>query len=97
MDNFDLKKYLAEGRLFKENQIAHEAIGGPDHQKLEDLGYSAGEKALMSIDDEIFNHPNFDSFVSGFMKGFQDNMEASQDYAANSVAEGKTDLKIKIN
>ena len=68
---------------------ASEAIGGPDHQKLEDLGYSAGEKALMSIDDEIFKHPNFDSFVSGFMKGFQDNMEASQDYGAHYVNEGR--------
>ena len=54
-----------------------------DPQKLEDLGYSTGEKALMSIDDEIFKHPNFDSFVSGFMKGFKDNLEASQDYAAH--------------
>jgi hypothetical protein len=62
---------------------ASEATGGPDHQKLEDLGYSAGEKALMGIDDEIFNHPNFDSFVSGFMKGFKDNLEASQDFAAH--------------
>ena len=68
---------------------ASEAIGGPDHQKLEDLGYSAGEKALMSIDGEIFKHPNFDSFVNGFMKGFQDNMEASQDYAAHYVNEGR--------
>ena len=71
------------------NQNTSEAIGGPDHQKLEDLGYSAGEKALMSIDGEIFKHPNFDSFVSGFMKGFQDNMEASQDYAAHYVNEGR--------
>ena len=66
-----------------------EAIGGPDHQKLEDLGYSAGEKALMSIDDKIFNHPNFDSFVGGFMKGFKDHLEASQDYASHSVNEGR--------
>jgi len=66
-----------------------ESIGGPDHQKLEDLGYSVGEKAFMSIDDEIFKHPNFDSFVSGFMKGFKDNMEASQDYAAHYVNEGR--------
>ena len=66
-----------------------EAIGGPDHQKLEDLGYSAGEKALMSIDDKIFNHPNFDSFVGGFMKGFKDHLEASQDYALHSVNEGR--------
>ena len=64
-----------------------EAIGGPDHQKLEDLGYSAGEKALMSIDDKIFNHENFDSFVSGFMKGFQDNMEASQDFDMRGIKE----------
>jgi hypothetical protein len=50
---------------------------------LEEMGYSVGEKALMDIDKEIFNHPNFDSFVSGFMKGFKDNLEASQDYAAH--------------
>ena len=63
-----------------------------DPQKLEDMGYSVGEKALMDIDKEIFNHPNFDSFVSGFMKGFKDNLEASQDYAAhyfNLVNEGR--------
>ncbi len=68
---------------------ASEAIGGPDHQKLEDLGYSVGFKTFTSIDDEIFKHPNFDSFVNGFMKGFQDNMEASQDYAAHYVNEGR--------
>ena len=78
-----------EGVNPNRNQNTSEAIGGPDHQKLEDLGYSAGEKALMSIDGEIFKHPNFDSFVSGFMKGFQDNMEASQDYAAHYVNEGR--------
>ena len=63
-----------------------------DPQKLEDMGYSVGEKALMDIDKEIFTHPNFDSFVSGFMKGFKDNLEASQDYAAhyfNLVNEGR--------
>ena len=49
--------------------------------ELEDMGYSVGEKTLMDIDTEIFNHPNFNSFVSGFMKGFKDNLEASQDYA----------------
>ena len=53
------------------------------------MGYSAGEKALMSIDDKIFNHPNFDSFVGGFMKGFKDHLEASQDYASHSVNEGR--------
>ena len=73
----------------RNNKSTSEAIGGPDHQKLSDMGYSAGEKALMSIDGEIFKHPNFDSFVSGFMKGFQDNMEASQDYAAHYVNEGR--------
>ena len=51
--------------------------------EMEEMGYSVGEKALMDIDKEIFNHPNFDSFVSGFMKGFKDNLEASQDYAAH--------------
>ena len=73
------KKYLAEGEI-KEDQISPE--------QLEDMGYSAGEKALMDLNPEIFNQPYFNSFASGFIKGFQDNIEASQDYAANSVAEG---------
>ena len=84
----DSKDYMiARDRAIKGTKS--EAIGGPDHQKLEDLGYSAGEKALMSIDDKIFNHPNFDSFVGGFMKGFKDHLEASQDYASHSVNEGR--------
>ena len=58
-------------------------------QKLQDMGYRAGEKALMGIDDEIFNQPYFDSYASGFIKGFQDNIEASQDYAAHYVNEGR--------
>ena len=78
---------MAKDKAIKKTK--NEAIGGPDHQKLEDLGYSAGEKALMGIDDKIFNHPNFDSFVNGFMKGFRDNLEASQDYAADYVNEGR--------
>ena len=60
-----------------------------DPQKLEDMGYSAGEKALMDLDPEIFNQPNFNSYASGFVKGFQDNIEASQDYAAHYVNEGR--------
>ena len=60
-----------------------------DPQKLEDMGYSAGEKALMDLDPEIFNQPNFNSYASGFIKGFQDNIEASQDYAAHYVNEGR--------
>ena len=88
-DYIAAKDKAIKGVIQDRNQNTSEAIGGPDHQKLEDLGYSAGEKALMSIDGEIFKHPNFDSFVSGFMKGFQDNMEASQDYAAHYVNEGR--------
>tara|TARA_R110000772_G_scaffold81585_1_gene173476 strand:+ start:563 stop:2965 length:2403 start_codon:yes stop_codon:yes gene_type:complete len=60
-----------------------------DPQKLEDMGYNAGEKALMDLDPEIFNQPNFNSYASGFIKGFQDNIEASQDYAAHYVNEGR--------
>ena len=81
-------KELYRFRQFTTEGVISEAIGGPDHQKLSDKGYRAGEKALMDINTEIFTHPNFDSFVSGFMKGFQDNVRASQDYTSNSVAEG---------
>ena len=77
-------------------ESAHEGISeveaSIDPQKLEDMGYSVGDRALRDIDTEIFNHPNFDRFVSGFMKGFKDNLEASQDYAAhyfNLVNEGR--------
>lgn len=67
----------ANSKGIKEDQIAPE--------QLENMGYSAGEKALMDLNPEIFNQPYFNSFASGFIKGFQDNIEASQDYAANSV------------
>ena len=63
-------KELYRFRQFTTEGVISEAIGGPDHQKLSDKGYRAGEKALMDINTEIFTHPNFDSFVSGFMKGF---------------------------
>ena len=87
------RQFLTEG-VIKEDQISPE--------QLEGMGYSVGEKALMDIDTEIFNHPNFDSFVSGFMKGFKDNLEASQDYAAhyfNLVNEGviKENMSLEVD
>tara|TARA_R110001606_G_scaffold197076_1_gene344582 strand:+ start:369 stop:881 length:513 start_codon:yes stop_codon:yes gene_type:complete len=98
------QKYLAEGKLLNESapgydtrkfgeslptmesiKAAYEAKNNIEEDlepnKLEDMGYSAGEKALMDINLEIFNQPNFNSYVSGFIKGFQDNVRASQDYA----------------
>mgnify|MGYP003631829115 FL=1 len=71
---------LSEG-VIKEEQIS------PD--PLYDMGYSAGEKAVMALSTELFNQPYFDQYADGFIKGFQDNVRASQDYAANSVAEGE--------
>jgi len=73
----------------KEEEEVNEVEASIDPQKLEDMGYSAGEKALMDLDPEIFNQPNFNSYASGFIKGFQDNIEASQDYAAHYVNEGR--------
>ena len=49
--------------------------------KLADLGYSHGEKAVMAIGTELFNQPYFNQYADGFIKGFQDNVRASQDYA----------------
>ena len=74
------RQYLTEG-VIKEEQIS------PD--PLYDMGYSAGEKAVMALSTELFNQPYFDQYADGFIKGFQDNVRASQDYAANSVAEGR--------
>jgi hypothetical protein len=74
------RQYLTEG-VIKEDQISPE--------QLEDMGYSAGEKAVMALDTELFNQPYFDQYADGFIKGFQDNVRAGQDYAANSVAEGE--------
>ena len=73
------RQFLTEG-VVKEEQIS------PD--PLYDMGYSAGEKAVMALSTELFNQPYFDQYADGFIKGFQDNVRASQDYAANSVAEG---------
>ena len=70
-------------------QQVKEVEASIEPQKLQDMGYSAGEKALMDLDSEIFNQPHFDSYASGFIKGFQDNIEASQDYAAHYVNEGR--------
>ena len=83
------RQFLAEG-VIKEEQIS------PD--PLYDMGYSAGEKAVMALSTELFNQPYFDQYADGFIKGFQDNVRASQDYAANSVAEGeiKEDYKNDI-
>ena len=74
------RQYLKED-VIKEEQIS------PD--PLYDMGYSAGEKAVMALSTELFNQPYFDQYADGFIKGFQDNVRASQDYAANSVAEGE--------
>ena len=74
------RQFLTEG-VIKEEQIS------PD--PLYDMGYSAGEKAVMALSTELFNQPYFDQYADGFIKGFQDNVRASQDYAANSVAEGE--------
>ena len=74
------RQFLTEG-VVKEEQIS------PD--PLYDMGYSAGEKAVMALSTELFNQPYFDQYADGFIKGFQDNVRASQDYAANSVAEGE--------
>ena len=70
-------------------QHVKEVEASIEPQKLQDMGYRAGEKALMDLDSEIFNQPHFDSYASGFIKGFQDNIEASQDYAAHYVNEGR--------
>ena len=80
----DLPK-LDEGRILKE--VMDEEQISPD--PLYDMGYSAGEKAVMALSTELFNQPYFDQYADGFIKGFQDNVRASQDYAANSVAEGR--------
>ena len=77
---YRFRQFLAEG-VVKEEQIS------PD--PLYDMGYSAGEKAVMALSTELFNQPYFDQYADGFIKGFQDNVRASQDYAANSVAEGE--------
>ena len=49
--------------------------------ELKELGYSHGGKYLNDIEDSLFNQPYFDYYLSGFIKGLQDNAEASQDYA----------------
>ena len=76
---YKFRQFLTED-VIKEEQIS------PD--PLYDMGYSAGEKAVMALSTELFNQPYFDQYADGFIKGFQDNVRASQDYAANSVAEG---------
>ena len=77
---YRFRQFLTEG-VIKEDQISP--------KQLEDMGYSAGEKAVMALDTELFNQPYFDQYADGFIKGFQDNIRASQDYAANLVAEGE--------
>ena len=77
---YKFRQFLTED-VIKEEQIS------PD--PLYDMGYSAGEKAVMALSTELFNQPYFDQYADGFIKGFQDNVRASQDYAANSVAEGE--------
>ena len=57
--------------------------------ELEDIGYSHGEAALMKISNKLFNEPYFNHYISGFMKGFKDNAEASQDYNASIQKESK--------
>ena len=81
---------MAKDKAINRNRKSISEVEGQiSPEQLEDMGYSAGEKALMDLDTEIFNQPNFNSYASGFMKGFQDNIEASQDYAAHYVNEGR--------
>tara|TARA_B110000483_G_C17994179_1_gene464710 strand:- start:48 stop:590 length:543 start_codon:yes stop_codon:yes gene_type:complete len=64
--------------------------------ELEDMGYNHGEKYLMNdIDSSLFNQPYFEHYLSGFMKGLKDNVEASKDYAdsIDTVDEAKNDIK----
>jgi len=51
-----------------------------DPEKLQDIGYSAGEKAFNDIPNHIFREPYFNYFVRGFIKGFQDYAEANEVY-----------------
>jgi hypothetical protein len=75
MENFDLKKYLAEGKLLNETEERH-----TEPKDLEDIGNRDGEKALMSVSREIFDEPYFFHYVSGFIKGFMDNAKSSKNY-----------------
>ncbi|MDB4354152.1 hypothetical protein N9Z02_02500, partial [Akkermansiaceae bacterium] len=71
----------------KENTIKLKENFEPN--ELEDIGYSHGEAALMKISNKLFNEPYFNHYISGFMKGFRDNAEASQDYNASIQKESK--------
>ena len=57
--------------------------------ELENIGYNHGEEALKKISSKLFNEPYFEHYISGFMSGFRDYAEASQDYNASIQKENK--------
>ncbi len=67
--------------MFADEKSLEESKEYLEPNELKELGYSHGGKYLNDIEDSLFNQPYFDYYLSGFIKGLQDNAEASQDYA----------------
>ena len=84
MDNFDLKKYLTEGRLLEDN--ANISLSD-----LEEMGYDAGEKAFdMHFDKSILkNSPDTKSYKKGFLQAIIDSAKSLNLEENNTINEGE--------
>jgi hypothetical protein len=60
MDNFDLRKYLAENKLLKEDQLVHDILGNQVevekqlNTKLKDFKIRGDDRVLTAVDPEEF-------------------------------------------
>ena len=72
MDNFDLRKYLAEGRLLKENNTVSVFIEDEDKQVDIDIsGATKNQKGLIDYAIEIEEFPTIDD-AKGMFKQLMD-------------------------
>ena len=100
MDNFDLKKYLAEGRLLKENQLDDflaDALGGIDSDSANQVIYREDLIDMYDEDSDAVKDFDFayDLVKSGRVKNYSRDMG---DYTINYQLsiEDESDPSIRI-